>query len=180
MSKSERTDLSLPVEGMTCGNCASQVERAIGELSGVSQVAVDLPRGQVDISYNPNQVDLLEFQDAVAKAGYALPVSELTLSVEGMHCLSCVSRVEGALTNLPGILEASASLSKATVHVKFVSATVASSHMEEALQITGYSAAVLLAGNPMHPTDIPQKNEIPATASKTRYSWRFKNFIRRS
>lgn len=60
---------TLNVQGMTCGGCASSVERALGELSGVSSVAVDWQVGQVVVSHDETvaQADII---DAIEDAGF--------------------------------------------------------------------------------------------------------------
>lgn len=61
--------ITLTVQGMTCGGCASSVERALGELAGVSSVAVDWQAGQVVVSHDETvtQADIVE---AIEDAGF--------------------------------------------------------------------------------------------------------------
>ncbi|MBI5310584.1 MAG: heavy-metal-associated domain-containing protein [Actinobacteria bacterium] len=39
---SEQSELSYLVEGMSCGHCEAAVKQEVGEVSGVSDVSVDL------------------------------------------------------------------------------------------------------------------------------------------
>ena len=41
-----------------------------------------------------------------------------TIPVQGMHCASCVSRVEQVLARVPGVIEAAANLTTETVTVR--------------------------------------------------------------
>ena len=43
----------------------------------------------------------------------------LELEIEGMHCASCVSRVEGSLAETPGVLSASVTLASAEASVAY-------------------------------------------------------------
>jgi copper chaperone CopZ len=55
---------------MTCGHCVSSASAAIGGVTGVSGVAVDLPTGAVTVSgagFSDEQI-----RAAVEHAGYAL------------------------------------------------------------------------------------------------------------
>lgn len=173
-------NLSFPVEGMTCGNCASRVEIGLSRLQGVSRIVVDLASKKVNISYNPNQVDLLEFQYALQEAGYSIPTKEVTFHVEGMHCLSCVSRIESAVNDLPGVLQVSVSLSNATAHVIFVPAIVELAQMLDAVRGAGYSTADRQSDNLTPSPDLVQNEQPLLSANTAKFVWRFKQKIRRS
>ena len=59
------------VTGMTCGHCVSSVTEEISELSGVSDVAVDLESGAVTVTSSaPLPEDAV--RGAVEEAGYQL------------------------------------------------------------------------------------------------------------
>jgi len=61
---------TLTVEGMTCRNCASTVEKSVEKLDGVNHVKVDLDNGNVDVEYNPSSVNLSEIKSAIEDSGY--------------------------------------------------------------------------------------------------------------
>ena len=62
-----------------------------------------------------------------------------TLEIEGMHCASCVARVEKALAEVPGVQSASVNL--ATERAEVVAAPgVAVTALEEAVRGAGYAA----------------------------------------
>ena len=61
--------LHLTVSGMTCGHCVSAVDRAVRAVPGVTDVAVDLERGEVAVTGEP---DPGAIRSAVADAGYAV------------------------------------------------------------------------------------------------------------
>ena len=50
---------------------------------------------------------------------HAGPGRQLSLTVEGMSCASCVGRVEAALGRLPGVADATVNLATARAHVRF-------------------------------------------------------------
>lgn len=52
---------------MTCGHCKTAVEEALKEVSGVSDVSVDLENGLAEIQGEVNLQDLI---DAVVEEGY--------------------------------------------------------------------------------------------------------------
>jgi copper ion binding protein len=65
------TTSTYQVQGMTCGHCVSAVSSEIGQLAGVSDVAVDLATGKVIVTADqPLEDDAV--RAAVEEAGYAL------------------------------------------------------------------------------------------------------------
>ena len=69
-SSSQEKSLVLPIEGMTCAACSNRVEKAIGKLEGVEEVAVNLLGENAAIRYRPGRTRLSEIMQAIRKAGY--------------------------------------------------------------------------------------------------------------
>jgi copper ion binding protein len=65
------TTTTLLVDGMTCDHCVASIRKAVGGVAGVTDVAVDLPSGQVTVTADsaPDQEAL---RAAVEDAGYDL------------------------------------------------------------------------------------------------------------
>lgn len=61
---------TLNVKGMTCGHCESSVKGALEGLDGVTNVAVNLSTGKVDITYDNGQVTEADMREAVEEQGY--------------------------------------------------------------------------------------------------------------
>ncbi|OQO92939.1 heavy-metal-associated domain-containing protein [Saccharomonospora piscinae] len=59
------------VTGMTCEHCVRSVTEEVGELAGVTSVAVDLPTGAVTVTSERALTDD-EVRGAVTEAGYTL------------------------------------------------------------------------------------------------------------
>jgi Cu+-exporting ATPase len=59
---------------MTCSACVRAVERAVGKVAGVQNVAVNFATEKATVTYEPEQVRLSDIKGAVDEAGYqALP-----------------------------------------------------------------------------------------------------------
>lgn len=180
MNSKSLTELSLPVHGMNCINCAAHVEKAIGQLPGVSQVKVDLKAEVANITYDPHQVDLFEFEHAVTQVGYKVPTAEIILKIQGMSCLSCSSHVGSALGELTGVYQANVNLDKGIAQVIYVPQLVALAQMEQAVQEAGYRASA--AEQPVLPTKnaLEQSVENDQPARSEKFAWRFKSLLKRS
>ena len=65
------TTQTFTVTGMTCGHCVASVTEEVQEISGVQDVAIDLPTGAVTIT-SAAPLDESAVQAAVEEAGYQL------------------------------------------------------------------------------------------------------------
>jgi copper chaperone len=63
------TTSTFQVAGMTCSHCAASVTEEVGQLSGVTDVAVDLESGQVQVTAD-GPLDDTAVAAAVQEAGY--------------------------------------------------------------------------------------------------------------
>ena len=57
------------VTGMTCEHCVMSVQEEVGEVAGVTGVAVDLGTGRVDVS-SDGPLDDAAVRAAIVEAGY--------------------------------------------------------------------------------------------------------------
>ena len=142
----EPTTLRLEVEGMSCGSCVGRVERALGAVPGVETAEANLADGSVRVSYQA-AADLPALADALHEAGYPPRQTRTVLTVEGMHCGSCIGRVEGAATALTGVTEASANLAAGRVTVTHLAGAVTPGRIAEAVAAAGYPAREAEAGD---------------------------------
>jgi len=62
---------SYTVTGMTCGHCVASVTEEVQEISGVTDVAVDLASGSLTVT-SDQPLDDATVKAAVEEAGYAL------------------------------------------------------------------------------------------------------------
>ncbi len=77
LEKSDNSNVTIPIGGMTCAACAQRVEKGIGKLSGVEKVTVNFATEKATVSYDPHQTRLSAIREAVEKAGYkALEISK--------------------------------------------------------------------------------------------------------
>jgi copper chaperone len=63
--------VTVTVNGMTCGHCATSVRKEVGSIPGVTAVDVDVPSGKVTID-SDQQVEREAIKGAVEEAGYEL------------------------------------------------------------------------------------------------------------
>ncbi|WP_416352741.1 heavy metal translocating P-type ATPase, partial [Brucella suis] len=139
--KPEAVSFPVPVEGMSCASCVSSVEKAVSRVPGVDKVSVNLATERADVTFKGTP-DLPAVIEAIRKAGYDVPAGSVDLAIEGMSCASCVSKVEKALSGVPGVTRASVNLATERAHVE-LAGQVALSELIKAVEKAGYEAHAL-------------------------------------
>ncbi|QIC87343.1 copper-translocating P-type ATPase [Serratia liquefaciens] len=138
------TRLSLPVEGMTCASCVGRVERALKAVPGVQTATVNLATERADITFG-DRADPQAAVGAIESAGYAVREETTELGIEDMTCASCVGRVEKALRQIPGVIEANVNLATERARVRHSAGIVTTAMLEAVVEQAGYKARRLSA-----------------------------------
>ena len=63
-------NVTLNVQGMSCGHCVKAVESSVNELNGIETVKVNLDEAKVAISFNEAQVSLEQIKETIEEQGY--------------------------------------------------------------------------------------------------------------
>ncbi len=135
----QRSEVIVPVVGMTCASCVRRIEQAIARLAGVEEVAVNLATEQAHVVYDAAQVGPADVVHAIEEAGYRAGVETVSLPVRGMTCASCVRKVETALAQVPGVLQATVNLASEKATVTYLPGTVAPPTLAQAVHDQGYT-----------------------------------------
>lgn len=137
LSQSSANRLSLPVEGMTCASCVGRVERALKSVDNIDTAVVNLATERADITFKEH-VDVDAAIRAIESSGYKVREEITELAIEEMTCASCVGRVEKALTQIPGVIEASVNLATERARIRHLSGAVTVADLEAAVVQAGY------------------------------------------
>jgi Cu+-exporting ATPase len=130
--------ISLPVEGMTCAACVGHVENALKGVPGVVDASVNLGTEKASVEFDSAEVQFQVLGDAVSGAGYKLGTQSASLNIGGMTCSACVSHIENALREVPGVAEANVNLGVERASVEFVPGMVELSDLQAAVEGAGY------------------------------------------
>ncbi|MFW9926871.1 MAG: heavy metal translocating P-type ATPase, partial [Candidatus Thorarchaeota archaeon] len=74
------------------------------------------------------------------KAETEVTASRMSMRIEGMHCASCVAKIENALTSQEGVIRANVSLLDEKAVIEYKTHTVDRTTLEKAVASTGYRA----------------------------------------
>ncbi len=132
---------TLPISGMTCANCAMNIERAVGKLNGVSQVAVNFASEQAVVSYDDTDIKLPEIIKKVNDAGFSVPLAKAEIPVMGMTCANCAMNIERTLNRkVPGVMQASVNFATERAMVSYLPDAVNMEDIIGAIKKAGFDA----------------------------------------
>jgi Cu+-exporting ATPase len=135
--------LTLPITGMTCANCVATVERGLKKQAGVQAAVVNLSSERATVTFDPLAANLPDLVARVERAGYGIASGEADLVIRRLADSNDALRLEKALANLDGVLEASVSLAAERARVKYVPTVVSQAEIRAAVSRSGFEALEL-------------------------------------
>ena len=110
--------LELPVRGL--GRTAGpSLEQALRAMPGVNRASVNTGRGLALVEFDPTLASASSLVQAIRRAGYSTNGHTARLKVSGIYCAECVTKIEGALLSVPGVLDASMNAASNEVRVEY-------------------------------------------------------------
>lgn len=140
INSTQPPDLILKVNGMTCASCVMRVEKVLKNVLGIEDVSVNLATGKATV-HASSGLDVSTISKAIEKAGYEVPAESATLSIDGMTCASCVSRVEKAIRKVPGVMDVSVNLAIGKAQIQTIGGVDVKTVIAE-IQKAGYDANI--------------------------------------
>jgi len=134
----QKRDITLPVTGMTCVNCAGNIERGLKELGGVEDAAVNFATEKVAVAYDPSVLNEANIVEKIRAFGYDVAASKTEIAITGMTCANCAATIERTLSKAQGVISAHVNLATEKATVEFVSGVVSISDIAAAIKGAGY------------------------------------------
>ncbi len=133
------TLLPVSVQGMRCMSCAGKVEQLAVAQPGVLQARVDLlgERLHLQVAADFTAAGLV---DALAGAGYQVPLVMLRFDVTPLRCAGCARKVTTAALSVPGVVRADVDVLSKQLHLTAISMEVVAP-LSEQLAALGYAIA---------------------------------------
>jgi Cu+-exporting ATPase len=134
-------DVTLPITGMTCANCALNIERNLKKLQGVEKTNVNFASEQASISFDPEQVEIDELIKKVEDVGYGIATAKVELPITGMTCANCAMNIERTLNKkVPGVVKASVNFASERAAVQYLPNLTSVEEMVAVIRQAGYDA----------------------------------------
>ena len=148
----------LTVAGMTCNSCVKLIETTVGQMEGINNIKVSLSQSEAFIEYHPAVTTAEKLCMVIYDMGFEVSiktiitnancnnvslVDEITLSVVGMVCMSCVNNIQTNIGKMAGVKSVSVSLDHNTAMIKYHPAEITPQKLCEAIEDLGFEASTL-------------------------------------
>jgi Cu+-exporting ATPase len=122
---------------MTCASCTSKVQSSLSNVPGVEGATVNLATERATVRFI-GDVELKALVQAVRETGYDVPTESIIMPIGGMTCASCVTTVEGALSSVPGVIQANVNLATERATITYIPGVAGLAEFKAAVDKTGY------------------------------------------
>ncbi len=72
----KRQNVQIPITGMTCANCAANIERSLKKIDGIEHVNVNLATERADVAFDDARVAMNDIIANIQRAGYGAVVPD--------------------------------------------------------------------------------------------------------
>ena len=151
--------VTLPITGMTCANCVASVERNIKKVSGVETASVNLSSERAAVTFDNEQANLQDILVRIERAGYGVAKGEAEILVQGLSDDNDARRLERALAELEGVLEASVRFATEKARIHYIPTLVSQNDLRRTILSTGFKA-VEMGDNAEDAEQIAREREI--------------------
>jgi Cu+-exporting ATPase len=131
----------FPVTGMTCANCALNIERGAKKMEGVDDITMNFASGQAAVTFDSKKLGIKDILKKIQDLGYNVPTAKVEFPVTGMTCANCAMNIEKAVgKNVPGIVKASVNFATERLLVEYVPSVSSIDDIISAIEKAGYGA----------------------------------------
>jgi P-type Cu+ transporter len=151
--------ITLPITGMTCANCAATIERNLKKLPATQNVTVNLASERASLEFDPAQLGQSDILARIEKAGYGVAMGEAVLPIKRLSDESDAQRLERALSNVEGVVKAQVRYATEKATVTYIPTVVSQTDLRRAVSEAGFEA-VLVEGSSEDAERIAREREI--------------------
>jgi Cu+-exporting ATPase len=163
-------NVTLPITGMTCANCALNIERNLKKLQGVEETNVNFASEQASVSFDPNQLGVDELIKKVEDVGYGIATAKVELPITGMTCANCAMNIERTLNKkVSGVVKASVNFASERATVQYLPSLTSVEEMIAAIRQAGYDA--------IPPDETGEEEDIEQSARRAEIADQTRKFI---
>ncbi|WP_199622574.1 heavy metal translocating P-type ATPase [Paenibacillus alkalitolerans] len=132
--------ITLGITGMTCAACITRIEKNLSKVQGVKQVSINLATEKATVVYDPRETTVDQLIERVEKTGYGVREEKVTLSVSGMTCAACATRIEKELKKVEGVIRAHVNLANEKATIDYIAGNATVQQLIAAVKKAGYEA----------------------------------------
>ncbi|RAZ79328.1 heavy metal translocating P-type ATPase [Planococcus halotolerans] len=132
--------ITLGITGMTCAACSNRVEKNLSKVNGVKSATVNPANEKATVVFDESKTSVDELINRVEKTGYGVIEERIELSLSGMTCAACATRIEKVLSKTNGVIQANVNLASEKATVKYISGKTDVDTLIDRVKKTGYDA----------------------------------------
>lgn len=140
---SELKQISIPITGMDCANCATAVERSILKIEGIEGVHVNLASERASFEHFDGKKALSEVMDKVKAAGYGIAIGEARFIVNGLDSEQSSKNLETMIGSLSGVTQINMNWVSGKINVSYIPTLVTQIDIRNQIQKAGFEAQIL-------------------------------------
>ncbi len=130
--------LSLPIIGLHCISCINNIEKEIKKLDGIKNVHVNYAAQTAHVEFKSGETTTEDIISAIKNAGYQTGKSTLKLGINGMHCGSCVTKIEKELKKKSGVISAAVDLGSESAIINYIPGLIDTKEIKNVIEKLGY------------------------------------------
>jgi len=134
----EVKNVTMPVTGMTCANCAATIERNVRKMPGVSIANVNLANEKLTVEFDPGVLDEVGIIAKVIRVGYGVATGKAELPLTGLHDQSDAISLEKLLGKQEGVLQAGVSYATERIVVEYIPGMTSIADLAGIIRKAGY------------------------------------------
>lgn len=119
-SASNFKSILLPLTGITCTNCITGIEMAVGKLPGVLEAKIDFVGEKLKVVFDSDRLNYKDLISFIGKIGFGVPSGNLELQLTGVSDNSNTLFLEKTLLKLDGVLNAVVNPGSELLRVEYI------------------------------------------------------------
>ena len=141
MSKTKQ--IILPIEGMTCANCAATIERNLKKVDGVQEASVNLSSERAIVGFDEEKATVEEFVERIRRAGYDVSIAEVEFAIRPKIDEMDAQQIKESLESLEGITDIFIDTIAGKLTVKYIPTLLSGLDIRKRIKKSGLELEVL-------------------------------------
>ena len=141
MSKTKQ--IILPIEGMTCANCAATIERNLKKVHGVQEASVNLSSERAIVGFDEEKATVEEFVERIRRAGYDVSIAEVEFAIRPKIDEMDAQQIKESLESLEGITDIFIDTIAGKLTVKYIPTLLSGLDIRHRIKKSGFEPEVL-------------------------------------
>src|SRR5690606_10981942 len=116
------------------------IERNLKKVDGVQSALVNLSSERATVEFDPQRTGLDDLVARIRRAGYDIAAGEASLVVHRMSDASDAQRLEKALLQVEGVIEAEVNFAAESARVRYIPTLVSQGDLRRVIAAAGFEA----------------------------------------